>query len=193
MRKTLSGVLAAAALAVFLIPALAAGMGGRAAAAEGAPAILYTAAATEASPPDTSSGNDTETDTVKPPRSGTGWAKDSAGNDYFFKNGRMMKDYWVLDASAHDLWYHVGADGKLTTGFQYVVDKTQPDGWYMFQSTDYNGMRGAMLTGWQQTGSSGWGWFNPSHNGYYGECTYTDAWGDYHRSAGVWSDGRTHR
>lgn len=194
MRKTLSGMLAAAVLAVFLIPALAAGMGTRAAAAESAPTAIYSATVTQASPSDSSSGNDTDTDTktVKPPASGTGWAQDKAGSYYFFRDGVMKKNYWVTDSSAHALWYHVGADGTLDTGFQYITDKTWGSGWFMLKTGNANGDMGAMLTGWQNTGIAGRGWFTTSGM-HKGECTYTDAWGNYNPASGVWSDGQTHR
>ena len=192
MKKTLSGVLAAAALAVFLIPALAAGMGGRAAAAEGAPAAIYSAAVTQASPSDSSSGNDTDTDTAKAPASGTGWAQSKTGAWYYFKNGVMKKDYWVTDSSNHGFWYHVGADGRMTTGFTYITDKTWGSGWFLLQAADTNGSQGRMLTSWQNTGVAGTGWFTTSGM-HKGECTYTRAWGDYNPATGVWSDGQTHR
>ena len=119
------------------------------------------------------------------PAGWTGWKQDAAGAWYYFRNGEMKKDYWVTDSSKHNLWYHVGSDGKMTTGFQFIKDKTHGEGWYMLQSAETNGMQG--------TGTAGWGWFVNKNNGHYGDCTWTKAWGDYNAATGVWADGASHR
>ena len=103
-----------------------------------------------------------------------------------------MKNFWVLYGSQHGLWYHVGADGKLDTGFKYITDKTQNDGWFMLKTTNENGDMGSVMTGWQATGVAGDGWFQPEHNGHYGECTWTKSWGNYNPATGLWADGAAH-
>ena len=117
-----------------------------------------------------------------------GWVNQD-GAWYYYKNGTMLKDYWLFgEGSAHGLWYYLGADGKMATGFQYVKNPNGT-GWFMFQDTDNNGCEGALLSGWQNTGIAGSGWFETKHNGHFGECTWTSAWGDYDRSTNTWSNG----
>ncbi len=117
-----------------------------------------------------------------------GWVSED-GNWYYYKNGKKLQDYWLFgEGSAHGLWYYLGADGKMATGFQYVSNPNGT-GWFMFQDTNYNGCEGALLSGWQNTGIAGEAWFEPNHNGHFGECTWTSAWGDYDRSTNTWSKG----
>ena len=117
-----------------------------------------------------------------------GWVNQN-GAWYYYKNGTMLKDYWLFgEGSAHGLWYYLGKDGKMATGFQYV-ENPNGTGWFMFQDTDHNGCEGAMLSGWQNTGIAGAGWFETKHNGHYGECTWTDDWGNYYPSTNTWSYG----
>ena len=128
---------------------------------------------------------------VEPPTSGTGWACDEAAGDYYyFVDGVQKSNYWV--SSQRGLWYYVGRDGKLATGFQYV-ENPNGTGWYMFQTDDTNGCIGRMLTGWQWTWTkAGTGWFNTAHGGKNGQCTYTTAWGTYNAATGMWADGVIH-
>ena len=117
-----------------------------------------------------------------------GWVKED-GSWYYYKNGTMLQDYWLFgEGSANGLWYYLGKDGKMATGFQYV-ENPNGTGWFMFQDTNYNGCEGALLSGWQATGVAGTGWFETRHNGHFGECTWTSAWGDYDRSTNTWSNG----
>ena len=144
--------------------------------------------------PDTPTPTPTPTpspDLPAAPTSGTGW-KEYNGNWYYFRDGQLKKNYWVTDSSKHALWYHVGADGTMDTGFQYITDKTWGSGWFMLEDSNANGMQGAMLTGWQETGDARIGWFT-TDGMHKGECTWTVAWGDYNPATGVWSDGQTHR
>ncbi len=129
---------------------------------------------------------------VDPPKSGTGWAYDEATGDYYyFVDGVQKFNCWTV--SQRGLWYYIGPDGKLATGFQYVKNNNGT-GWYMFQSDDTNGCIGRMLTGWQQTYTkAGMGWFNTAHGGVNGQCTYTTAWGDYNAATSLWSDGLLHQ
>ena len=128
---------------------------------------------------------------VEPPTSGTGWACDEAAGDYYyFVDGVQKSNYWV--SSQRGLWYYVGRDGKLATGFQYV-ENPNGTGWYMFQTDNTNGCIGRMLTGWQWTYTdAGTGWFNTAHGGLNGQCTYTTEWGAYNAATGMWADGIVH-
>ena len=128
---------------------------------------------------------------VDVPASGTGWACDGATGDYYyFVNGEQKFDYWV--SSQRGLWYYVGQDGKLATGFQYVHN-SNGTGWYMFQTDNKDGCIGRMLTGWQWTYTgAGMGWFNTGHGGVNGQCTWTEKWGAYSAATGLWADGQYH-
>ena len=128
---------------------------------------------------------------VAAPVSGSGWACDeTTGDCYYFVDGVQKFDYWA--GSQRGLWYYVGSDGKLATGFQYV-ENSNGTGWYMFQTDNANGCIGRMLTGWQWTYSdAGMGWFNTAHGGVNGQCTYTTEWGAYNAATGMWADGGLH-
>ena len=128
---------------------------------------------------------------VDVPASGTGWACDeTTGDYYYFVNGEQKFDYWV--SSQRGLWYYVGQDGKLATGFQYVHN-SNGTGWYMFQTDNDDGCIGRMLTGWQWTYTgAGMGWFNTGHGGVNGQCTWTEKWGAYSAATGLWADGQYH-
>ena len=128
---------------------------------------------------------------VDAPASGTGWACDEdTGDYYYFVDGVQKFNYWA--GSQRGLWYYIGLDGKLTTGFQYV-ENTNGTGWYLFQTDNKDGCIGRMLTGWQWTyTAAGTGWFNTAHGGKNGQCTYTTAWGAYNAATGMWADGVVH-
>ena len=124
---------------------------------------------------------------VDPPKSGTGWAYDEATGDYYyFVDGVQKFNYWA--ASQRGLWYYIGPNGKMATGFQYARN-SNGTGWYMFQTDNKDGCIGRMLTGWQWTYSlAGTGWFNTAHGGVNGQCTYTTAWGSYDAATGMWAN-----
>ena len=128
---------------------------------------------------------------VDPPKAGTGWACDeTTGDYYYFVDGAQKFNYWA--ASERGLWYYIGPDGKMATGFQYVQNRNGT-GWYMFQTDNKDGCIGRMLTGWQWTWSlAGTGWFNTAHGGVNGQCTYSTAWGAYNAATGLWADGQYH-
>ena len=128
---------------------------------------------------------------VDAPKSGTGWAYDKATGDYYyFVDGVQKFNYWA--ASQRGLWYYIGLDGKMATGFQYVENENGT-GWYMFQPDDTNGCIGRMLTGLQWTYTeAGMGWFNTAHGGVNGQCMYTTEWGAYNAATGTWADGLRH-
>ena len=81
----------------------------------------------------------------------------------------------------------------MLQGLQYI-ENPNGTGWYMLQyeKDDFN-CRGRLLTGWQNTGVAGTGWFTTSRGVEHGKCTYTTAWGDYNATTGLWSDGQSHR
>ena len=132
----------------------------------------------------------------KAPASGTGWTYYD-GEWYFFKNGSLVSNYWVgyVDGASQwaNNWYYVGADGKMLTGFQYLDDLKGGKAWYMLQNTPKDGEIGKMLTGYQWTyTSAGEGYFSPKY-GSQGACTWTEAWGSYKASTGLWGDGLAHK
>ena len=144
--------------------------------------------------PETGDINAEVVKTVPPvavPAAGTGWACDEdTGNYYYFVDGVQKFDCWVF--SHQGLWYYIGMDGKLATGFRYVQNPNGT-GWYMFQTDNTNGCIGRMLTGWQWTWTeAGTGWFNTAHGGLNGQCTYTTQWGAYSAATGLWADGSVH-
>ena len=110
----------------------------------------------------------------QPPASGTGWIR--YDNDwYYFENGTMQYSEWVY-MKGSGLWYYVGADGKMLTGFQYVENN-----WYFFRTggdTVGSVQSGWVLLGKTTSGKDNWGWFTTSHKGNFGKCTYTTQWGD---------------
>ena len=126
------------------------------------------------------------------PAGGNGWVFYD-GDDYYFINGRYVTNYWVGNngGSKWNLWYYIGSDGRMAKGFQYIVNENGT-GWYMLED-GYGSTRGQMLTGWQDTGFAGWGFFFQGRGSEHGMCTWTDAWGDYNASTGLWADGQFHR
>ena len=206
MRKNIRALLAAAVLAAFLLPPLAAGQGARAAEAPDMPRIAADTAGTETDIVEDSS-TDTDTpptvtpapgpDDIQPPAGGTGWRYvPETGDYYYFKDGVRKGDYWVGFADGASAWannwYYADAAGKLLTGFQYLDDLKDGRAWYFLQTTNARGEIGKMLTGWQETGVAGQGWFSPSY-GQQGMCTWTKAWGSYNAAAGLWEDGLAHK
>ena len=207
MRKNIRALLAAAVLAAFLLPPLAAGQGARAAEAPDAPRI---AADTADSDTDIVEDSDTDTDAppavtpapgsddIQPPNGGTGWRYvPQTGDYYYFKDYVRKGDYWVGFADGASKWannwYYADATGKLLTGFQYLDDLKGGKGWYMLQMNNANGEIGKMLSGWQWTYSAaGTGYFSPKY-GSQGLCTYTTVWGSYSAASGLWGDGLAHR
>ncbi len=203
MRKNIRALLAAAVLAAFLLPSLAAGQGARA--AEAGPDTPPIAADTADSETDIVEDSSTDTDAtpppvtldIQPPAGGTGWRYvPQTGDYYYFKDGVRKGDYWVGFADGASAWannwYYADATGKLLTGFQYLDDLKGGKAWYFLQTTNARGEIGKMLTGWQETGVAGRGWFSPKY-GQQGMCTWTDAWGSYDPATGMWEDGLTHR
>ena len=135
---------------------------------------------------------------VDPPKTngGSGWSYDyDTGDYYYFVDGEPKANYWAneADASQWGYWYYVGADGKLATGLQYIVNNNGT-GWYFLQPDNADGCIGRMLTGWQWLGpEAGMGWFNTAHGGVNGQCTWTENWGDYDPATGLWEDGLSHK
>ncbi len=100
------------------------------------------------------------------------------GEYYYCKDGKMVKSDWV---KSKGLWYHMGADGTMDTGFIHIVDDWG-DGWYYLEPSNAKGTEGRMRTGWQDIddASAGpYGWFETRSNGHQGQCTYTKGWGDF--------------
>ena len=108
----------------------------------------------------------------------TGWATAENGDYYYFKNGSLVKADWV---KSKGLWYHMGATGKMDTGFIHIVD-SWGDAWYYLNPSNTKGTMGRMFTGWKMINDSSagaWGWFETRNNGHQGQCTYTTNWGDF--------------
>ena len=103
-----------------------------------------------------------------------GWMRNSDGLYFYFRNGAMVTDEWINTGGNH--WYYMQVNGVMATGFQYV---SNPAGTGFFYFATEGEDVGGMLTGWQQISPDNAGWFEPQHNGHYGSCTYTDAWGDF--------------
>ncbi len=100
------------------------------------------------------------------------------GEYYYCKDGKMVKSDWV---KSKGLWYHMGADGTMDTGFIHIVDDWG-DGWYYLEPSNAKGTEGRMRTGWQEINDATaghWGWFETRSNGHQGMCTYTTNQGDY--------------
>ena len=208
MKKNIRALLAAAVLAVFLLPSLAAGQGARAAEGPDAPRIPADTADSETDIVVDDSATDTDTppaptptpgsDGIQPPAGGTGWRYvPETGDYYYFKNYLRKGDYWVGFADGASAWannwYYADAAGRLLTGFQYLDDLKGGKAWYMLQTTNARQEIGKMLTGWQWTYSDkGEGWFSPKY-GSQGMCTYTEAWGEYNAATGLWADGLSHK
>ena len=113
------------------------------------------------------------------PENGTGWRTGESGTYYYFEGGKCLSATWVQ--SEKGLWYYLNEDGSLATGFQYVNDARGTGFFFLSESGD---CIGTPLVGWQKLGllpdgHTNWGWFETKHNGYYGACTYTTAWGDF--------------
>ena len=110
---------------------------------------------------------------------GNGWAQAENGDYYYYdKNGKLVVNDWV---SSKGLWYHMGATGKMDTGFIHIVDKWG-DAWYYLNPSNTKGTMGRMFTGWKMINDSSagaWGWFETRNNGHQGQCTYTTNWGDF--------------
>ena len=108
----------------------------------------------------------------------TGWATAENGDYYYYKDGKLVQGDWV---SSKGLWYHMGATGKMDTGFIHIVDKWG-DGWYYLNPSNTKGTMGRMFTGWKMindASAGAWGWFETRSNGHQGQCTYTTNWGDF--------------
>ena len=112
------------------------------------------------------------------PKDGTGWVQAEDGTYYYYKNNAVVKGDWV---KSKGLWYHMGADGTMDTGFIHIVD-SWGDGWYYLEPSNDKGTQGRMRTGWQEVNdelTGQWGWFETRSNGHQGMCTYTTNQGDY--------------
>ena len=108
----------------------------------------------------------------------TGWATAENGDYYYYQDGKLVQNDWV---KSKGLWYHMGATGKMDTGFIHIVDKWG-DGWYYLNPSNTKGTMGRMFTGWKMINDSSagaWGWFETRNNGHQGQCTYTTNWGDF--------------
>ena len=166
MKKTITGLLTVAAAVAFLLPVLAAGTGSAAAAGDvreaySGPAVV----------------NSTDTDTPDDPSSGTdtgGW-NTSGGETYYYKNGKKLTGWQVIDggwyyfdkksgAMLHDKWLYDGAwyfldpDGRMKEGFDQIALGRSDDGWYYFNEK-HDGSYGRMMTGWQYINGT-WYYFN---------------------------------
>ena len=115
-----------------------------------------------------------------------GWVMAANGDFYYYENGQMVKDDWVM--STRGLWYHLSASGVMDTGLTYIVssDPRFGSGWYYLQESNRSdNCIGMMLKGWQKIiddngyGAGNSGWFETRTNGHGGKCTYTNAWGDF--------------
>ncbi len=104
----------------------------------------------------------------------TGWMQNRDGLYFYFRNGQMVADEWIT--GAYGQWYYIQLNGVMATGFTYVSNASS-SGFFYF-AAEGNDV-GAMLTGWQTISEGNSGWFETAHNGHYGACTYTDAWGDF--------------
>ena len=113
-----------------------------------------------------------------------GWVQAANGDFYYYKNGQMVKNQWVM--STRGLWYHMSASGVMDTGLTYITDASWGNGWYYLQESNRSdNCIGMMLKGWQKIiddngyGAGSIGWFETRTNGHGGKCTYTDGWGDF--------------
>ena len=104
----------------------------------------------------------------------TGWMQNRDGLYFYFRNGQMVTDEWIT--GTYGQWYYIQLNGVMATGFTYVSNASS-SGFFYF-ATEGNDV-GAMLTGWQTISEGNAGWFETAHNGHYGACTYTNAWGDF--------------
>ena len=112
------------------------------------------------------------------PEGGTGWVTAENGDYYYYKDGKLVVNDWV---SSKGLWYHMGATGKMDTGFIHIVDDWG-DAYYYLNPSNTKGTMGRMFTGWKMINDSSagaWGWFETRNNGHQGQCTYTTNWGDF--------------
>ena len=106
---------------------------------------------------------------------GNGWAQAENGDYYYYdKNGKLVVNDWV---PSKGLWYHMGATGKMDTGFLFIEDKWG-GGYYYLNPSNTKGTMGRMFTGWKLIDGH-WAWFETRSNGHQGQCTYTDYWGDF--------------
>ena len=113
------------------------------------------------------------------PAGGTGWVLNSKGQWFYYYKGVLQKG-WMM-SSKSKLWYWLDPEtGVMATGFQSIEGK-----WYYF--TESGDCIGSLTSGWQKIGTyinskgqvaDNWGWFYTKHDGHFGECTYTYAWGD---------------
>lgn len=104
----------------------------------------------------------------------SGWMQNRDGLYFYFRDGQMVTDEWIT--GTYGQWYYIQLNGVMATGFTYVSNASS-SGFFYF-ATDGND-EGAMLTGWQNISEGNAGWFETAHNGHYGSCTYTDAWGEF--------------
>ena len=112
------------------------------------------------------------------PEGGTGWVTAENGDYYYYDGGKLVQSDWV---KSKGLWYHMGATGKMDTGFIHIVD-SWGDAWYYLNPSNTKGTMGRMFTGWKMINDSSagaWGWFETRNNGHQGQCTYTTNWGDF--------------
>ncbi len=120
----------------------------------------------------------TEPEIPEAPEGGKGWAQAEDGTYYYYEDGELVVNKWV---KSKNLWYHMGADGTMDTGFIHIVDDWG-DGWYYLEESNDKGTQGRMRTGWWEVNdelTGQWGWFETRSNGHQGMCTYTSAQGDY--------------
>ena len=124
----------------------------------------------------------------KAPASGTGWTL-YEGEWYFFKNGTMVKNYWVGQADGASQWstnwYYVGSDGKMATGMQYLDDLHGGYGWYFLQPTNTKGEIGKMLTGYQWVGGQYGECYFSKKSGESGKCTWSELLGNWNGTTWV--------
>ena len=124
----------------------------------------------------------------KAPANGTGW---TLYNDewYFFKNGTMVKNYWVGQADGASQWstnwYYVGSNGKMATGMQYLDDLHGGYGWYFLQPTNTKGEIGKMLTGYQWVGGQYGECYFSKKSGESGKCTWSELLGNWNGTTWV--------
>ena len=104
----------------------------------------------------------------------SGWMQNRDGLYFYFRDGQMVTDEWIT--GRYGQWYYIQLNGVMATGFTYVSNASS-SGFFYFATGGND--EGAMLTGWQNISEGNAGWFETAHNGHYGSCTYTDAWGEF--------------
>ena len=67
--------------------------------------------------------------------------KATDGTWYYYKDKVLQSSKWIYGKGG--LWYYVGADAKMVTGFHKIGDA-----WFMLQTGTEGGVQGKLLSGW---------------------------------------------